>query len=102
MDNLRVGKPSAAELSELGPGHPVCPLRPASQNFQPDFLDRYLQCSIEELISHRATETRRCMRMRSQLRLTWLRLSGMKLGYLLIFGAPLMKDGITRIIHGQL
>ena len=40
MDNLRVGKPSAAELSELGPGHPVCPLRPASQNFQPDFLDR--------------------------------------------------------------
>ena len=41
MDNLRVGKPSAAELSELGPGHPVCPLRPASQNFQPDFLDHY-------------------------------------------------------------
>ena len=43
MDNLRVGKPSAAELSELGPGHPVCPLRPASQNLQPDFLDRYLK-----------------------------------------------------------
>ncbi len=39
MDNLRVGKPSTAELSELGPGHPVCPLRPASQNFQPDILD---------------------------------------------------------------
>ena len=40
MDNLRVGKPSTAELSKLGPGHPVCSLRPASQNFQPDFLDR--------------------------------------------------------------
>ena len=41
MDNLRVGKPSTAELSKLGPCHPVCPLRPASQNFQPDFLDHY-------------------------------------------------------------
>jgi len=34
--------------------------------------------------------------------LTSLRLTGMKLGYLLNFGSPLMKDGITRIIHGQL
>ena len=34
--------------------------------------------------------------------LTYLRLTGMKLGYLLNFGAPLMKDGITRIVHGQL
>ena len=34
--------------------------------------------------------------------LTYLRLSGMKLGYLLNFGAPLMKDGITRIINGTL
>ena len=34
--------------------------------------------------------------------LTYLRLSGMKLGYLLNFGEKLMKDGITRIIHGRL
>ena len=34
--------------------------------------------------------------------LTYLRLTGMKLGYLLNFGEALMKDGITRIIHGQL
>lgn len=34
--------------------------------------------------------------------LTYLRLSGMKLGYLLNFGSALMKDGITRTIHGQL
>ncbi len=32
--------------------------------------------------------------------LTCLRLSGMKLGYLLNFGSPLMKDGITRTVHG--
>jgi GxxExxY protein len=34
--------------------------------------------------------------------LTYLRLTGMKLGYLLNFGDVLMKDGISRIINGSL
>jgi GxxExxY protein len=34
--------------------------------------------------------------------LTYLRLSGLKLGYLLNFGEALMCDGITRTINGQL
>ena len=34
--------------------------------------------------------------------LTYLRLTHMKLGYLLNFGEALMKDGITRTINGQL
>jgi GxxExxY protein len=34
--------------------------------------------------------------------LTYLRLTGCKLGYLLNFGEDLMKDGITRIINGEL
>ena len=34
--------------------------------------------------------------------LTYLKLSGLKVGYLLNFGEALMKDGITRIIHGQI
>jgi GxxExxY protein len=34
--------------------------------------------------------------------LTYLRLTNLKLGYLLNFGDELMKDGITRIINGQL
>ena len=34
--------------------------------------------------------------------LTYLRLTGMKLGYLLNFGEALMKDGITRIVCGEL
>lgn len=34
--------------------------------------------------------------------LTYLRLTGMKVGYLLNFGEALMKDGITRIINGQI
>ena len=32
--------------------------------------------------------------------LTYLRLTGMKLGYLLNFGEGLMKDGISRILNG--
>ena len=32
--------------------------------------------------------------------LTYLRLTGMKLGYLLNFGEPFMKDGITRTVNG--
>ena len=34
--------------------------------------------------------------------LTYLKLTGMKLGYLLNFGEELMKDGIVRIINGKL
>lgn len=34
--------------------------------------------------------------------LTYLKLTGMKLGYLLNFGEALMRDGITRIINGSL
>ena len=32
--------------------------------------------------------------------LTYLKLSGMKLGFLLNFGEALMKDGVTRIVNG--
>jgi GxxExxY protein len=34
--------------------------------------------------------------------LTYLRLTSLKLGYLLNFGEALMTDGITRTIHGEL
>ena len=34
--------------------------------------------------------------------LTYLKLTGLKVGYLLNFGEALMKDGITRTINGQL
>jgi len=34
--------------------------------------------------------------------LTYLKLTECKLGFLLNFGEPLMKDGITRLINGQI
>ncbi len=34
--------------------------------------------------------------------LTYLKLTGLKLEYLLNFGAPVMKDGIFRIINGRI
>ncbi len=33
--------------------------------------------------------------------LTYLKLADLRIGYLLNFGAPLMKDGICRIIHNH-
>ena len=36
---------------------------------------------------------------RGQL-LSYLRLGGFKLGYLLNFNVPLMRDGITRLVNG--
>ncbi len=32
--------------------------------------------------------------------LTYLKLTGLRLGYLLNFGAPLLKDGLSRIVNG--
>ncbi|MDD4117773.1 MAG: GxxExxY protein [Kiritimatiellae bacterium] len=32
--------------------------------------------------------------------LTYLRLTGLRLGFLLNFGSPLMKDGISRVVNG--
>ena len=34
--------------------------------------------------------------------LTYLKLTGCKLGYLLNFGEALMKDGISRIVNGAI
>ena len=34
--------------------------------------------------------------------LTYLKLTGMRLGYLLNFGEELMKDGISRILNGKI
>lgn len=42
-----------------------------------------------------------CPAHKKQL-ITYLKLSGLKLGYLLNFGAPRMVDGITRIINGTI
>lgn len=54
-------------------------------------------CVVVELKSLEATHPVH----RKQL-LTYVRLSGHKVGYLLNFGAELMRDGITRVIHGEL
>ena len=32
--------------------------------------------------------------------LTYLKITGLKLGLLINFGAPLIKDGITRLVNG--
>jgi GxxExxY protein len=46
--------------------------------------------------------TERVLAAHKKQLLTYLRLTGLKIGYLLNFGSNLMKDGITRIINGTL
>ena len=66
-----------------------------SEGFRADLIDGELV--IVELKSiERVTPAHK-----KQL-LTYLRLTGLKLGYLLNFGEALMRDGITRTINGQL
>ncbi|MBU8913631.1 MAG: GxxExxY protein [Spirochaetales bacterium] len=67
----------------------------------------------EEEFSHRGAEAPRwtenqigtiivdCAAHKKQL-LTYWKLTGLKLSYLLNLGEALMKDGITRIINGHL
>lgn len=52
---------------------------------------------IVELKSMEATSS-----LQKKQLLSYLKLSNMKLGYLLNFGAEMMKDGILRIINGTL
>ena len=65
------------------------------QGFRADLVVE--QRVILELKSVEATKT---VHMKQVL--TYLKLSGMKLGYVLNFGAPIMKEGITRVINGCL
>ena len=58
------------------------------------------------LVSTLFFRTARCTRWTcygpTPVELTYLRVTGLKLGYLLNFGEALMRDGITRTINGFL
>ena len=52
------------------------------------------------IIELKAVEETRKVHKRQTL--TYLKLSGIKLGFLLNFGEAMMKDGITRLLNGNL
>ena len=74
------------------------PIRMDGLTFQEGFRADIVveNCIIVELKSVEKT----CPAHKKQV-ITYLKLSGMKLGFLLNFGAPRMKDGITRLINGN-
>ena len=57
---------------------------------------------VEDKVLVELKSVERTLPAHSKQVLTYLRLTGLKLGYLLNFGESLMKDGITRIVTGNL
>jgi len=57
---------------------------------------------VEELVIVELKSIEKVTPAHKKQLLTYLRLTGLKLGYLLNFGEALMRDGITRTINGNL
>lgn len=57
---------------------------------------------IESKVIQELKSVEKLGRVASKQVLTYIRLAGMKLGYVLNFGEPIMKDGIIRLVHGNL
>ncbi len=55
---------------------------------------------VEDLLIVEIKSTESSPPVHKKQLLTYLRLSGRRLGLLINFGAPLIKDGITRIVNG--
>ena len=66
-----------------------------SEGFRADLI-------VGELVIVELKSLERVTPVHKKQLLTYLRLTGLKLGYLLNFGEALMRDGITRTINGQL
>jgi len=57
---------------------------------------------VEQKVLAELKSVERVIKAHKKQVLTYLRLTGMRLGYLLNFGEALMKDGITRILNGYI
>jgi GxxExxY protein len=55
---------------------------------------------VEEKVIVELKSVETLLAVHSKQLLTYLRLSGKRLGFLLNFGAPLLKNGIVRIVNG--
>jgi GxxExxY protein len=66
-----------------------------SEGFRADLI-------VEDLVIVELKSIERVTPAHKKQLLTYLRLTGLKLGYLLNFGEALMRDGITRTINGSI
>jgi GxxExxY protein len=66
-----------------------------SEGFRADLI-------VEELVIVELNSIERVTPAHKKQLLTYLRLTGLKLGYLLNFGEALLRDGITRTINGSI
>ena len=56
--------------------------------------------AVDDIVLVELKSVEHLQRVHKKQLLTYLRLSGRRLGLLLNFGAPLMKDGIARVVNG--
>ncbi len=88
------------ELTKLG----LRVLREVPVSFQYDGLhfDEGFRADliVEDLVILELKSVEQTAPVHKEQVLTYLKLTGLKLGLLLNFGAPLMKDGISRIVNG--
>lgn len=75
------------------------PIRYQGQSFDEGFRADLI---VEGLVIVELKSVERVTPAHKKQLLTYLRLTGLKLGYLLNFGEALMRDGITRTINGHL
>ena len=72
------------------------------QGEEPFFIDQISNYIEEHALTETEKSIERVAPVHKKQLITYLKLSNKKLGYLLNFGQNLMKDGITRIINGDL
>jgi GxxExxY protein len=72
--------------------------------YKGEVLDKYFTIDIlvEDLVIIELKSVAEMQEIYKDQLLTYLRLSGKKLGYLINFNVPLLKDGIHRFINGEL
>jgi GxxExxY protein len=75
------------------------PIEHLGETFNEDFLTDLI---IEGKIIVEWKSIERVTPAHKKQLLTYLRLSGLKLGYLLNFGEALLRNGITRTINGSI
>jgi len=88
------------ELKRLG--HSVQRQEPISINYRDLRIPEAFKADmiVNEMIILELKSVEKIEKIHCKQLLTYLKLSGIKLGYLINFGSLILKDGVTRLVNG--